>query len=154
MSFGELGTLALVIYLVALTTIAEIARRARVDSSPSDHFLAGRSLGTMVLFLTLYATAYSGNSLLGGRFSLCASLIGAIIILAQIGVTEMNVHVFVSLGLLGLSILISLTGQDHMVDSLLKGKSIYSIAKLMKVLRVTSLLCLGMGAGYFSANIF
>jgi Na+/proline symporter len=65
MSFGELGTLALVIYLVALTTIAEIARRARVDSSPSDHFLAGRNLGTMVLFLTLYATAYSGNSLLG-----------------------------------------------------------------------------------------
>ena len=71
---------------------------------------------------------------------LSSAIIGAIIILAQIGVTEMNVHVFVSLGLLGLSILISLTGQDHMVDSLLKGKSIYSIAKLMKVLRVTSLL--------------
>lgn len=85
---------------------------------------------------------------------LSSAIIGAIIILAQIGVTEMDVHVFVSLGLLGLSILISLTGQDHMVDSLLKGKSIYSIAKLMKVLRVTSLLCLGMGAGYFSANIF
>lgn len=80
---------------------------------------------------------------------LSSAIIGAIIILAQIGVTEMGAHVFVSLGLLGLSILISLTGQDHMVDSLLKGKSIYSIGKLMKVLRVTSLLCLGMGAGYF-----
>ncbi|MFP6655002.1 MAG: sodium:solute symporter family protein, partial [Myxococcota bacterium] len=44
---------------------AEWARRAKRDSSPSDHFLAGRSLGTFVLFLTLYATAYSGNSLLG-----------------------------------------------------------------------------------------
>jgi Na+/proline symporter len=64
-SFGELGTLALVIYIAVLTAIAEIARRARVDASAGDHFLASRELGTMVLFLTLYATAYSGNSLLG-----------------------------------------------------------------------------------------
>ncbi len=64
MSFGELGTLALAIYLAALAAIAEIARRARVDASASDHFLGGRNLGTLVLFLTLYATAYSGNSLL------------------------------------------------------------------------------------------
>ena len=85
---------------------------------------------------------------------LSSAIVGAIIILAQTGITEMDVHVFVSLALLGLSIMISLTGQDHMVDSLLKGKSIYSIAKLMKFLRVASLLCLGMGAGYFSANIF
>ena len=48
-----------------LAGIAEIARRARSDGSPSDHFLAGRDLGVLVLFLTLYATAYSGNSLLG-----------------------------------------------------------------------------------------
>jgi Na+/proline symporter len=65
MSFGELGTIALVIYILALTVIAEIAYRARVDTSAGDHFLAGRNLGTFVLFLTLYATAYSGNSLLG-----------------------------------------------------------------------------------------
>jgi len=82
-----------------------------------------------------------------------SAIIGAIIILAQIGVTEMNIDVFVSLGLLGLSIIISLIGQDYIVDSLLKGKSIYSIAKLMKFLRVASTLCLGMGAGYFMANI-
>jgi Na+/proline symporter len=35
------------------------------DQTPGDHFLAGRNLGAFVLFLTLYATAYSGNSLLG-----------------------------------------------------------------------------------------
>ena len=64
MSFGEIGTVALVIYILSLTAIAELARRARVDSSAGDHFLAGRNLGTLVLFLTLYATAYSGNSLL------------------------------------------------------------------------------------------
>jgi len=65
MSFGQLGVAALVFYLIVLAVIAEVARRARSDDSPSDHFLAGRQLGTLVLFLTLYATAYSGNSLLG-----------------------------------------------------------------------------------------
>jgi SSS family solute:Na+ symporter len=65
MNFGVFGVISLVVYLGALVIVAEIARRAKRDTSPSDHFLAGRSLGTFVLFLTLYATAYSGNSLLG-----------------------------------------------------------------------------------------
>ena len=65
MSFNEQGLIALAIYLALLIAVAEIARRARRDDSPSDHFLASRDLGAFVLFLTLYATAYSGNSLLG-----------------------------------------------------------------------------------------
>ncbi len=65
MSFGELGLRGLGVYLVVLVVVAEVARRARRDRTPSDHFLAGRDLGVFVLFLTLYATAYSGNSLLG-----------------------------------------------------------------------------------------
>jgi len=60
-----MGVAALALYLLCLAGIAELARRSRRDSSPADHFLAGRQLGTFVLFLTLYATAYSGNSLLG-----------------------------------------------------------------------------------------
>lgn len=65
MSFGTLGLLALVAYVLALVAVAEFAKRRRRDRSPSDHFLAGRELGVFVLFLTLYATTYSGNSLLG-----------------------------------------------------------------------------------------
>ncbi|MGE4651847.1 MAG: sodium:solute symporter family protein [Myxococcota bacterium] len=65
MSFDELGVAALGIYLLILVGVAEVARRARRETSPSDHFLAGRELGVFVIFLTLYATAYSGNSLLG-----------------------------------------------------------------------------------------
>ena len=65
MSFGSLGALALAVYLGVLVAIAELARRARRSPSPADHFLAGRELGFFVLFLTLYATSYSGNSLLG-----------------------------------------------------------------------------------------
>ncbi|MED5261057.1 MAG: sodium:solute symporter family protein [Myxococcota bacterium] len=65
LDFGTVGIVAVGLYLVALVVVAEIARRSRKDLSPGDHFLAGRELGTLVLFLTLYATAYSGNSLLG-----------------------------------------------------------------------------------------
>jgi len=64
-SFQGLGVLALALYLLLLFGVAEAARRARRDSSPSDHFLAARDLATPVLFLTFYSTAYSGNSLLG-----------------------------------------------------------------------------------------
>jgi SSS family solute:Na+ symporter/sodium/pantothenate symporter len=64
-SFSTLGVAALLAYLAVLICVAEIARRARKDRSPADHFLAARELGVFVLFLTLYATAYSGNSLLG-----------------------------------------------------------------------------------------
>ena len=65
MSFGQLGVAALVVYVLLLAVVGELARRARADDTPSDHVLAGRDLGVFVLFLTLYATAYSGNSLLG-----------------------------------------------------------------------------------------
>jgi len=64
-SLSELSLFVLGGYLLALVAVALVARRARADASPADHFLAGRQLGVFVLFLTLYATAYSGNSLLG-----------------------------------------------------------------------------------------
>jgi len=60
-----LGIAGLGLYLLGLVVVAVVARRARRDATPADHFLAGRELGVFVLFLTLYATAYSGNSLLG-----------------------------------------------------------------------------------------
>ncbi len=65
MSFSQLGLVGLVLYLFMLVGLALVARRARQDASPADHFLANRGLGLFVVFLTLYATAYSGNSLLG-----------------------------------------------------------------------------------------
>ena len=65
MSFDQQGLLALLLYLGFVLLIAEWANRAKRDDSPGDHFLGGRDLGVFVLFLTLYATAYSGNSLLG-----------------------------------------------------------------------------------------
>lgn len=70
MGFDQLpvGNLGLVIiggYLVALLAIGFIAKRFTRTSALSDFYLAGRNLGLVVLFLTLYATQYSGNTLLG-----------------------------------------------------------------------------------------
>ncbi len=65
MSAAQLGLWGLGLYLLVLFVVGVIARRARRADTPADHFLAGRDLGVFVLFLTLYATTYSGNSLLG-----------------------------------------------------------------------------------------
>jgi Na+/proline symporter len=99
MSFGLWGVVGLGIYLLALVWVAEVAKRAKRDSSPSDHFLAGRTLGTFVLFMTLYATAYSGNSLLGypGRayrsgfeFIMATGFMMSIIVVFQILVPKLR----------------------------------------------------------------
>jgi Na+/proline symporter len=63
-SFAQQGLIALGLYLAFVLVIAEWANRAKHSDSPGDHFLGGRELGVFVLFLTLYATAYSGNSLI------------------------------------------------------------------------------------------
>jgi hypothetical protein len=85
---------------------------------------------------------------------LSSAVIGAIIILVQLKAVEMGGDVYITLGLLGLSIFFSLIGQDHIVDSLLKGKDIYKMSKILKLIRGASMGCLGLGAGYFSAGIF
>ncbi len=85
---------------------------------------------------------------------LSSAVIGAIIILIQLQVLKIGHDVYLSLGLLGLSIFFAVIGQDHIVDSLLKGKSIYQVAKVLKFLRILSMGCLGLGAGYVSASVF
>ena len=59
--FG-LGSLAVIsVYLVAMIGLAVAARRVQGQRSLSEFYLANRSLGPLVLLLTLYATQYSGN---------------------------------------------------------------------------------------------
>jgi SSS family solute:Na+ symporter/sodium/pantothenate symporter len=53
------------VYVGVLLFLGFMGRGARKSESLSDHFLAGRSLGFVVLLLTLFATQYSGNSLSG-----------------------------------------------------------------------------------------
>ncbi len=63
--FGT-GALVLVgLYLLSMLGIGWIGRLKRQSDTLADFYLAGRSMGFLVLFLTLYATQYSGNTLFG-----------------------------------------------------------------------------------------
>jgi SSS family solute:Na+ symporter/sodium/pantothenate symporter len=63
--FGP-GAMAVVgVYIASLLAIGFFAYRARSENSLGDFYLAGRGLGFFVLLLTMFATQYSGNTLLG-----------------------------------------------------------------------------------------
>ena len=53
------------IYLLSLLLIGWAGYKARRENTLSDFYLAGSGFGFFVLFLTLYATQYSGNTLFG-----------------------------------------------------------------------------------------
>jgi Na+/proline symporter len=53
------------IYLCALPFIGILGRLNSREDSLKDYYLAGGMLATLPLFLTLYATQYSGNTLFG-----------------------------------------------------------------------------------------
>lgn len=52
-------------YLTSLLLLGLLGRKARKEDSMQDFYLAGRGFGFVVLFLTLYATQYSGNTVFG-----------------------------------------------------------------------------------------
>lgn len=59
------GILFVGAYLVALLGLGVWGRLARKEKSLNDFYLGGRSFGPFVLFMTLFATQYSGNTLIG-----------------------------------------------------------------------------------------
>ena len=92
---GPVGLGFICLYVLGLLVIGWLGHRAKKEDSLSDFYLGGRGLGFMVLLLTLYATQYSGNTLLGfvgqtysGGFKFLASMtfmmgiIGAYLIFA------------------------------------------------------------------------
>jgi len=62
---GGGGMAVVASYLLVLVLIGLAGRFARKENTLGDFFLAGRGLGLAVLLLTLYATQYSGNTLIG-----------------------------------------------------------------------------------------
>ena len=62
---GTGGIVFLAIYLLSLLLVGAAGRMARRENSMADFFLSGRNMGLGVLFMTLYATQYSGNTLIG-----------------------------------------------------------------------------------------
>ncbi len=62
---SDRGLIFISIYLLSLIIIGYLGKRASKEQSLNDFYLAGRNMGVFVLFLTLYATQYSGNTLIG-----------------------------------------------------------------------------------------
>lgn len=63
--FGPGGLSFIGLYLMSLVLIGWFGHRARRENSLRDFYLGGSSLGFIALLLTLYATQYSGNTMLG-----------------------------------------------------------------------------------------
>ena len=59
------GIIFMAIYLGSLILIGLLGRIKRKEDTLSDFYLAGRGMGFFVLFLTLCATQYSGNTIVG-----------------------------------------------------------------------------------------
>ena len=62
---GPGGIIFMGIYLTSLIVVGLAGRFARREDSMADFYLGNRRLGLFVLFLTLYATQYSGLTLIG-----------------------------------------------------------------------------------------
>ena len=59
------GIIFLFLYLFSLVGVGLLGHYSKKEDSLGDFYLAGRGMGGIVLFLTLYATQYSGNTLFG-----------------------------------------------------------------------------------------
>lgn len=64
-SFGPGALTFIALYLLSLIGIGWWGYRSRREDTLREFYLAGRGFGLLVLVLTLYATQYSGNTLLG-----------------------------------------------------------------------------------------
>lgn len=62
---GVGGILFVSLYVASLLVVGWLGRRAREQDTLSDFFLAGRQLGLFVLLFTMYASQYSGLTLIG-----------------------------------------------------------------------------------------
>ena len=63
--FGVGAWFFVAVYLCSLLLIGWVGYNARRKDTLQDFYLAGRGFGFLVLFLTLYATQYSGNTVFG-----------------------------------------------------------------------------------------
>ncbi|MEI5638366.1 MULTISPECIES: hypothetical protein [unclassified Pseudoalteromonas] len=84
---------------------------------------------------------------------LSSVITGAVVILIQLKVIQFNADFYIPFICFGASILISLFGQEFIVDSLLKGKTIYCVSNKVKIYRHTSMFTLSFGVGMLAANL-
>ncbi len=64
-SISVIALTGLSVYLVFLFIIGILSNRVQSSGLPDEHYIASGKLGLFTLFFTLFATIYSGNSLVG-----------------------------------------------------------------------------------------
>lgn len=84
---------------------------------------------------------------------LSSVIIGASVVLVQLKIVTFSPELYFPFICFGASILMSLFGQDFIVDSLSKGKTIYCIAKKVKVYRYSSMFTLFIGVGLLTGRV-
>lgn len=84
---------------------------------------------------------------------LSSVITGAVVILIQLKVVSFSADLYLPFICFGASILISLLGQDFIVDSLLQGKTIYRISNKIKIFRYISMFTLFVGVGMLAGTI-
>lgn len=62
---SQTGIAFLLLYLLSMVLVGVAGKIASKEESMKDFYLGGAGFGAGVLFLTMYATQYSGNSLIG-----------------------------------------------------------------------------------------
>ena len=62
---GLPGIIFISLYVASLLVVGWLGMRAKKENTLSDFYLGGRNLGFMVLLFTMFATQYSGNTLMG-----------------------------------------------------------------------------------------
>ena len=62
---GIAGMVFIGLYIASLLVVGWLGMRAKKENSLSDFYLGGRNFGFMVLLFTMFATQYSGNTLMG-----------------------------------------------------------------------------------------
>ncbi|MFC4654837.1 hypothetical protein ACFO3I_07415 [Rheinheimera marina] len=85
---------------------------------------------------------------------LSSAICGGLVLLIQTKLIEAGKDVYIALAIFGLSVLSSILGQDYMVDSLLKGKNVFQVAKQLARIRFFSVFAIGIGSGYLVAGLF
>ncbi len=85
---------------------------------------------------------------------LSSAFIGAVVVLIQLKLITFEPKIFIVIGCFSFSILNCLFGQDFMVESLTKGKSIYDISSKIKVCRHLAVGALGVGSGLLAMLIY
>jgi hypothetical protein len=114
----------------------KVEENIEIDSV-NENIVKNESLVTELHFELLKQYAWLGSA-----------IIGALVVLIQLGTITVNKNIYISLACFSLSIVISILGQDYLVERLTNGDSLQKLSKKLKLIRHSSFMLIAFGAGF------